>query len=215
MSKTIHIAYDHADPKLGSFFSACANCVIKKASACDLNIVELDSDKLDSTIINQCTSQAKEYIFVAFSHGSSSALWGREVPYIQAGYNLSNFYNSILYTFACSAGISFYPELIKNNIPAYYGYKSKAWASTNKLLIDVFVRCAVKGIISFLSGRTLKEAADDLLTEYTNSIQETRKMFGLNNPVSAALLKNKQALAIIIRESDMIINHFPTPSRDE
>jgi hypothetical protein len=205
MNRIIHIAYDNTDKTLGHYFERCATEVKKVADLIGLNCVLIDSNGLDVKTINAHTANADKYIFVAFSHGSPDALWGQKEHYIKAANNLKNFYNSILYTFACKSAIYFSPELDSASIPCYCGYLDKAWASVHPQLENYFVQCAIKGIISFLHGKSTADSMRDLIEEYNCQIKETKKIYGEINPISAALLKNKQALRIIVYNKAMTI----------
>ena len=206
MINTIYIAFDDADGDLGHFFQACADTIRQIAFDNGLSYEWLDSNKLTKSDINHFTEDAGIYLFAAFSHGSENALWGSGEAYIEANNNLKNFYNSVLLTFACLAARGFQHELESTSIPAYFGYREEVWASTHPDIEDVFVKCAIKGVESFIMGNTIEVARKDTIIEYDKHINECRKKWGYNNPISAALLKNKQALVTMINNDNKTIN---------
>ena len=79
------------------------------------------------------------------------------------------------------------------------GYNNQAWVVP--AYEDIFVRCATKGLVSYIEGKTLKESVNNLITEYDNSLKNAKM-----NPIYGLLLRNKQALVTIVNSEEKTIN---------
>lgn len=199
MNNIVYIAYDNADDRLGHFFQSCHDEIREAAVKNNIDYRPFTSDILTKENINLHTSNAEEYIFSAFSHGTDSSLLCGNNPYIEADDNVKNFYSSIFYTFACNTANGIGKEFLSAYVLGYFGYSSDAWVVPSKE--DIFVKCAVKGLKSYIEGKTLKEAKVDMIAEYDKYLSNAKV-----SPVYAFLLKNKQALVTIINDENKVIN---------
>lgn len=195
MNNPIFIAYDNEDSSLGHFFESCHDKIREVSVKNGLNFESLPSPYLSKEQINQRTSQADEYIFSAFSHGTDTALLCGKNLYISKDENVKNFYNSIFYTFACFTANGIGKEFSEVYVLGYLGYNDSAWVVP--AYESIFVECATKGLISYIEGKTLKEARADMIAEYDKHLSKASV-----NPIYACLLKNKQALVILINEEN-------------
>lgn len=198
MNSPIYIACDNEDKELGRFFLSCHDKIREIAVAQGLDYKSLMSTNLTKDNINKYTSEADEYVFSAFSHGTNDSLLCGKDAYIGTNDNVKNFYSSVFYTFACYTANGIGQELKDTYVIGYFGYNDSAWVVLG--YEDIFVECATKGLVSYIEGKTLKEAETDLIAEYDKYIK-TAKV----NPIYAYLLKNKQALVTIINNSDKTI----------
>ena len=199
MNNPIYIACDNEDEKLGRFFLSCHDKIRAIAVSQGLEYKSLTTTNLTKDNINKHTSEADEYVFSAFSHGTDdSLLCGKDV-YIEANDNVKNFYSSVFYTFACNTANGIGQEFNDTYVIGYFGYKDNAWVVPGDYE-DIFVECATKGLVSYIEGKTLKEAEKDLIAEYDKYLKKAKI-----NPVYSFLLKNKQALVTIINNNDKTI----------
>ena len=205
MNTIIYIACDNKNKELGHFFQSCHDKICAVANKNKLNYKSLTTQQLTKKNINSHISSTNECIFSAFSHGTNDSLLCGKTPYIEKD-NVRNFYNSIFYTFACYTANGLGKELKHVRVAGYFGYNNRAWVIP--CCENMFTECAIKGLISYMEGKTLKEAEADLIAEYDKHI----KNLGIN-PISSYLLKNKQALVTIINDQtkpyDKHIKYFP------
>lgn len=198
MNNPIYIACDNEDKALGHFFQSCYDKIREVAVKNGFKYESLTSLILSKENINKCTSDSEEYVFSAFSHGTDNALLCGKSAYIEANDNVKNFYSSVFYTFACDTANGIGQEFKDTYVIGYFGYKDSAWVVLG--YEDIFVECATKGLVSYIEGKTLKEAETDLIAEYDKYIKNAKV-----NPIYACLLKNKQALVTIINNNDKTI----------
>lgn len=197
----IYIAYDNEDERLGHFFESCHDKIREAAVQNGINFESLPSMYLSKKHINLRTSQADEYIFSAFSHGTDTSLVCGQNSYVSTDENVKNFYYSIFYTFACCTANGIGKEFGEAYVLGYFGYNASAWVIPS--YEKIFVECATKGLISFIEGKTLKEAEADMIAEYDKHIANAPV-----NPIYSCLLKNKQALVTIINEENRRITDW-------
>ena len=199
MDNPIYIVCDNEDENLGHFFQSCHDRIREVSVANGFDYKSITSESLTKDKINEHTSEADNYVFSAFSHGTDDTLLcGKEI-YIEASDNVKNFYSSVFYTFACNTANGIGKEFENTYVLGYFGYNNSAWVVP--AFEDIFVDCATKGLVSYIEGKTLKEARKDLIAEYDKHLKNARL-----NPVYACLLKNKQALVTIINNEEKTIN---------
>ena len=198
MNSPIYIACDNEDKVLGHFFLSCHDKIREVAVAKGFVYESLTSINLTKDNINKYTSDADEFVFSAFSHGTDNSLLCGKNIYIETNDNVKNFYSSVFYTFACDTANGIGQEFEDTYVIGYFGYKDSAWVVPG--YEDIFVECATKGLVSYIEGKTLKEAETDLIAEYDKCLRDAKL-----NPVYGFLLKNKQALVTIINNNDKTI----------
>ncbi|MBO7478040.1 MAG: hypothetical protein J6U04_08930 [Salinivirgaceae bacterium] len=200
MSNPIYIACDNEDEKLGHFFQSCHDKIREVAVANGFDYMSLMSQHLTKDNVNKHTSKADEYIFSAFSHGTDDTLVCGTDAYVKTNENVKNFYSSVFYTFSCDTANGIGQEFKDAYVLGYFGYNSAVWVISSPAFENMFVECATKGLVSYIEGKTLKEAVADLVAEYDKNIKNAKI-----NPIYSCLLKNKQALVTIINNSDKTI----------
>ncbi len=199
MNNPIYIACDNEDKNLGHFFQSCHDTIREVAVANGFNYESLTSSNLTKDNVNNYTSEADEYVFSAFSHGTENSLLCGNNAYIEVNCNVKNFYSSVFYTFACYSANGIGKEFKESYVLGYIGYNDRAWVVP--AYEDMFVECATKGLVSYIEGKTLKESVKDLVAEYDRCLKKAKL-----NPIYAYLLKNKQALVTIINNEEKTIN---------
>jgi hypothetical protein len=97
---------------------------------------------------------------VSFSINGESIVTTTENHYI--------FSNALIYTFSCMNGGTLADVLIENNTKVFVGYNSNANCPYG--LDDITCDIAMSFVSSFLSGKTIKDAVDDLKMSYEEAI---------------------------------------------
>lgn len=198
MNEPIYIAFDNADASLGHFFQTCADEIRQIAVDNGMSYKFFGADCLTKELVNSHTDNAEEYVFCAFSHGVDNALLCKGKSYIETNDNVCNFYSSVFFTFACYTANGIGKEFSDAYVLGYFGYNNKAFVCLG--YEDVFVKCAISGIVSYIKGNNLEQAKQDMISEYDRQIKN-----GKLNLVYSCLLKNKQALVSIINSGDKTI----------
>ena len=199
MDNPIYIACDNEDKDLGHFLQSCHDRIREVAVENGFDYRSFTSQSLTKENIDTHTSEADEYVFSAFSHGTDNSLLCRNNAYIKVDDNVKNFYSSIFYTFACYSANGIGKEFEESYVLGYFGYNNQAWVVPR--YENIFVECATKGLVAYIEGKTLKDARKDLIAEYDKHLKNARV-----NPMYAYLLKNKQALVTIINNEEKTIN---------
>lgn len=103
-----------------------------------------------------------------FGHGSDTSFSMNSEDIITTTDNHYVFSNALVYTFSCMNGGSLADVLIDNNAKVFVGYTSNANCPYG--LDDVTCNIAMSFVSSFLNGKTVKDAVDDLKTSYEDAI---------------------------------------------
>lgn len=199
MNNPVYVAFDNADKELGHFFLTCADLVKQATVDNGLLYKSIGADFLTKETVNTYTREADEYVFCAFSHGTDTALLCKGKSYIEVDDNVCNFYSSVFFTFACHTAKGIGKEFNDAYVLGYFGYNNEAWVVP--AYENVFVKCAISGLVSYLQGNTLKQARQYMIDEYDRQIKGAKV-----NLIYSYLLKNKQALVAIINIEDKTIN---------
>lgn len=198
MNNPIYIAFDNEDKQLGHFFQSCFDKIREVAVEKGFDYESLTSANLTKENVNNYTSEADEYVFSAFSHGTNDSLLCGKDAYIEANDNVKNFYSSVFYTFACFSANGIGKEFNESYVLGYVGYNNQAWVVPD--YESIFVECATKGLVSFIEGKTLITSVKDLIAEYDKCLKNAKM-----NPIYGFLLRNKQALVTIVNNEEKTI----------
>jgi hypothetical protein len=173
------VAYDNADAELGIYFEDCKNQLLGlltehkelvNGDVCEFVAKQCNSAHIDITIPSY---NAKPFVFIAYSHGSETALYCGTNRYVEKNINAHHFRNSLFYTTACSAGKELGAHLVENGCLAFVGYKSDINAYTQSDKKDLSKNCDNAGIMAFLSDDiTISEACDRMRNYYTQRIDD-------------------------------------------
>ena len=103
-----------------------------------------------------------------FGHGKNDSFVIDNEPIVTTTENYYVFSNAMVYTFSCFNGGALADVLIENSAKAFVGYDGDA---NCPLGIDDFTTSIVMSFLSsFLSGKTVNEAKDDLEEAYNKAI---------------------------------------------
>ncbi len=181
---------------LGYFFKACASDIKTHFKSSLHNLIEIHGNNLNSQYVNQVLESlsSKKFIFLAYSHGSESALLydNQTKEYVSIS-NSIEFLNTFVYTWSCSTGKELGKELIDNGALAFIGYDNLTYAGTGET--DLFVETANWGIKQFVLGSQVKTVFYSMRDKYSEVIDflqtEKNDFF-----VASFFRKNRDALVL-------------------
>lgn len=138
----------------------------------DIQIDKIDycHDVINKNNLSEKVSQVNSNNFLCclFGHGKDVAFCMNNEDIVTTTENHYIFSNALIYTFSCLNGGSLADVLIENNAKVFVGYISNANCPYG--LDDETRDIAMSFVSSFLSGKTVKDAVDDLKTSYEKAI---------------------------------------------
>jgi hypothetical protein len=199
------LLYDNEDISLGSFFTLCANKFLHlhvntynqsvnsehKTNNSDKNAIE--------TSLSTCNNS--RFLFVSFLHGNEDAMFmdGQEVI---SSRNAYFFTNSFCYTFSCLCGKNLATILLQNNACIFWGYANKAYSVAG--YEEDFAELAISGLKHFYDNKTVNEAYNTVIEEYTNKIDT---LYQTDFFTAATLLHNRDSM-VVWGDKSLTVNDF-------
>jgi hypothetical protein len=186
------IAYDNRDSDLGNYFDLCRSDLESFFAAGDVQHTlhrvgegNINQGYVDIYISSKISP--KHFFFVAYSHGSQTALHSVSGRYVIEGINTTQFSNCFFYSNACSVGDRLGSDLVNNGCHAFIGYKKEINKWINHTM-PVFIECDNFGIKSFCrSDISAYEAYTDM---YVKQTEEIDKLVESGDALAAADLRD-------------------------
>ena len=109
----IVLAFDDLDTTLGAYFADCA-AEIRALLPTTIALTEANNSRLNLVNVDFLLQKnnPNNFLFIAYSHGTSNSLNAQRTYYVSSDHNLEQFQNSFVYTIACSAGEKLGVDLI-------------------------------------------------------------------------------------------------------
>lgn len=128
------------------------------------------SDGIDKHTISEKLSVFNSNGFLCFwyGHGSEDTFNMNGEKIVSTTENHYIFSNALIYTFSCLNGNNLADVLIENNAKAFVGYTSNANCPYG--IDDVTCNIAMSFVTSFLGGKSICSAVDDLRAAYEDAI---------------------------------------------
>lgn len=171
--KTVFIACDSKDPKLGSFLTKSANDFASQLpkSMCKVNNVDC---------MTPCVPTDMNHL-VLFMHGNDEHLkCANEYPF-----DLSRFAaNGIVISFACLTGKSMGPRLVDNGVQAFIGFTEPY--RILRSFEDALIRCQSAAAQAMTAGKEATEIMTDLQSAYTDAALAIHQ--ATNDPIAASII---------------------------
>ena len=187
------ISYDEKDVKIGEYCKYCKEKLNDYLSTNpDIVVHNFNSGISNHVYISTfLPSKSCNFIFVAYSHGSTTQLLCKGSVYIDE-YNANLFKKSMVYAMACSAGAELGKTLIHNGCKVFIGFNKEVHSVEG--YEKVSERCENWGIMSFLLSPepiTIGEAFKSMKNEFTNQIDR------LGMFEASWLVGNRDALVLL------------------
>lgn len=185
---TVILACDNGDGSLGGFFEECNYDMIAFLQHNDVNYLEINKKQLNEVSVSIQTSQHKDFLFVAYSHGSEDSLFAGDKAYISSTINIKSFPNTFFYSCACSTAKTLGKILIENGCLSFIGYNEPfhVWDFNRA----PFLECINSGLKFFLEGKSVQQVVLSMKEKYTYHIDNyNNDIFG-----AALLVANRNAL---------------------
>ena len=136
------------------------------------------------------------FVFVVFSHGNEKACVAGGANYVDAS-NAKNFCKSLFYSTACLNGRELGENLVKEGCSAFIGFTEESNAFTEENHQDVFMRCDLACLFSFLGNKDkmLSEAFKEAIAYYNTQIDRLDSFQDLI--LKGLLIENRNALTLL------------------
>lgn len=185
---SILIAFNSCpDDSSHSFFQSCADEARQLCADASIPCTSKTGDDLAEQMVMQSMESHSFCIFA--SHGSydsivdekgNDVISTRTTNYVFSGKGL--------YAISCWCARSLMPELCRIGLSLFVGYEDEIRFSGDE---SVFVDCALSGLRSFVSGKCLSQAKEDMLSSFDEAIKKAgespnpfEKMFLLHDKES-------------------------------
>jgi hypothetical protein len=199
------LLYDNQDATLGTFFTLCANKFLQLYNSLYNQSVssEHKTENCEKATIETVLSgyNSSKFLFVSFLHGDEDAMYiaGEKIVSFNNAYFFSN---AFCYTFSCHCGKNLAKVLLQNNACVFWGYIDKAYSITN--YEEDFADLAISGLKHFFENKTIKEAYDTVIKEYTNKVDD---LYKTDFFTAAYLLHNRDSM-IVFGNKSLTANDF-------
>lgn len=191
------VACDTDDFHLGDYFTKSHEMLIKNISNPNIISKSIVGDNCVSENINRSivSLESRQFVFVAFSHGSEDDLniYGR--PYINIE-NCHNFKGALFYTAACYCATNLGRELVNNGCNAFIGYRDKVHIHPE--YYDEFIECENYGILEFINtDKSLNDVYNEMHKKYEDVIERLSGGNIKDTLIASTLLENQEQLEIL------------------
>lgn len=130
--------------------------------------------------------------FVA-NHGDSKSIAGDNGDIVSVDTDNSLFSGKLLYAVSCLCAKELKDRLVEDGLRSFWGYdnKLKVWYGYPQ-----YARSCMAGIKSLIDGKTIKDAKDEMISQYNTGISELEEQYPNAPYLAAALLDNREALVV-------------------
>lgn len=171
-----------------SFFQSCADEARQLCADTNIPCTSKTGDDLEEQSFMQAMESHSLCIFA--SHGSCDSIVdenGNDV--ISTRTTNYTFSGKGLYAISCWCAQSLMPELCRIGLSFFVGYDDEIRFSGDE---SVFVDCALSGLRSFIGGKSLVLAKEDMLSSFDEAIEKAGES---QNPFEKMfLLQDKESL---------------------
>lgn len=136
--------------------------------------------------------------FIA-NHGNAKSIAGNNGDILSVSTDNTAFSGKLLYAISCTCAQELKDSLIADGLRSFWGYDKELsfWIGYPQ-----YGQCYMAGIKSLMDGKTLKEAKEEMLDQYNNSILELESKYP-DNPVLAALLVDNREALVVFGEDNL------------
>jgi hypothetical protein len=174
-----HIAYDEKDSRLGRYFEECKEDLVRFIQD---ELSSYSIDELPSRLCNQAylslrykLDNPNNFLFVAYSHGTDTALIAGGHPFIEEGANSNLFSKSLFYSTACLIANRLGEDLISNGSLGFVG-NSRSVDAFNDERRTLSIQADNLGMKMFVMGKPLGEAVRLMKSHYSERIMHFLKL---------------------------------------
>lgn len=131
---------------------------------------EYMSNSITKQSVGEIMASINDRSFMCFwyGHGTNESFIIGDESVITTTDNYYVFSNALIYTFSCFNGNDLADTLINNKVRTFVGYTDKAYCPSG--IDDITTQIAMTFVSSFLSGKTVREAVNDLKLSYSTAI---------------------------------------------
>jgi hypothetical protein len=186
------IAYnDDTSDKVCGHFAFCGEEMVIEAEERGVDFTVLTPPNLSNRELLKNLPSC-QVCFIA-NHGDSNSIAGCNGDVVSTNTDNVLFSGKLLYSVSCLCARRLKDALISQGLLSFWGYNNalKVWYGYPQ-----YARCCMAGIKSLMDGKTVKEAKEDMLSQYNADIEELETQNPDNPFLSAELLDNREALVI-------------------
>ena len=199
------LLYDNKDATLGTFFNLCANKFLHLHNALYNHSVsaEHNTENCEKEVIESVLSayNNSNFLFVSFLHGNADAMYISNEKVVSCD-NAHFFTNAFCYTFSCYCGKNLATILLQNNACVFWGYIDKAYSVSG--YEEDFADLAISGLKHFFDNKTIEEAHNAVIEEYTNKIDE---LYQINFITASFVMRNRDSM-VVLGDKSLTVNDF-------
>ena len=196
------IAYNNnpADSAEG-FFSYCGEEVLDETGNRQIESAVLTPPSLTNTLLVQNLSDCQ--VCVIANHGDARSIDGDNGDLVSIDTNNKPFMGKLLYAISCSCAKELKDNLVSEGLRSFWGYDNElnVWIGYPQ-----YARSALAGIKSLIAGNTVREAKEQMLSQYNADIAELEAQYPNRLDLAAALLDNREALVVYGDDDDLTLS---------
>lgn len=136
--------------------------------------------------------------FIA-NHGDARSIAGNNGDIVSVDTNNTLFFGKLLYAISCTCARKLKESLVADGLRSFWGYDNKlsVWYGYPQ-----YARSCMAGMKSLMNGKSIKEAREEMITQYNHDIVELEELYPDDTYLAAALLDNREAL-VVFGEDDL------------
>ena len=186
------IAYNNAgDDSVGGHFAYCGEEVQIETVEHHIQSTVLTPPSLTNTLLVQHLSDCQ--VCVIANHGDAKSIDGDNGDLVSVDTNNEAFSGKLLYAISCACAKELKDSLVSEGLRSFWGYDNNLhiWYG-----FPQYARSALAGIKSLVAGNRVKDAKEQMLSQYNMDIVELEEQYPNRPELAAALLDNREALVI-------------------
>ena len=186
------IAYNNAgEDAAGGHFAFCGEEVLLETEVRHIQSAVLTPPSLMNTLLVQHLSGCQ--VCVIANHGDAKSIDGYNGDLVSVDTNNEAFSGKLLYAISCACAKELKDSLVSEGLRSFWGYDNKlhVWYG-----FPQYARSALAGIKSLMAGNKVKDAKEQMLSQYNTDIAELEELYPNRPELAAALLDNREALVI-------------------
>ena len=184
------------DDSSHSFFQSCADEARQMCLDASIPCTSKTGDDLTEQEI--LLSMESHALCIVASHGSFDSIVdenGNDV--ISTRTTNYAFSGKGLYAISCWCAQSLMPDLFRIGLSFFVGYEDEIRFSGDD---SVFVDCALSGLRSFVSGRCVEQAKEDMLSSFDEAIKKAEES---SNPFEKMFLLHDKESLVFLGKKDL------------
>lgn len=186
------IAYNNdTEDKAGGHFAFCGEEMEMAMEENGFESIVLTPPSLTNMLLLQHLPEC-HICFIA-NHGDARSIAGNNGDIVSVETNNTCFSGKLLYAVSCTCAKVLKDSLVSDGLRSFWGYDNKLniWYGYPQ-----YAQSCMAGMKSLIGGKTLKEAREEMISQYNHDISELEELYPNDTYLAAALLDNREALVV-------------------